>query len=95
MGPVPEGRHKFVFSADPPNPAKIPLPEVVGVTVILITCSYREQEFIRVGYYVSNEYEDPELQENQPEQPDFNKLRRNILASNPRLGIDRSAKREL
>ncbi len=84
VGPVPEGRHKFVFSADPPDPAKIPAQEVVGVTVILLTCSYREQEFIRVGYYVSNEYEDPEMQENQPEQPDFKKLRRNILASNPR-----------
>ena len=23
VGPVPEGRHKFVFSADPPNPHKV------------------------------------------------------------------------
>ena len=36
--------------------------DVVGVTVILLTCSYRSQEFIRVGYYVCNEYTDPELQ---------------------------------
>merc|ERR1712110_1233707 len=63
VGPVPEGRHKFVFTADPPNPQKIPISDVVGVTVILLTCSYRSQEFIRVGYYVSNEYTDPELQE--------------------------------
>lgn len=41
VGPVPEGRHKFVFTADPPNPAKIPVSDVVGVTVILLTCSYR------------------------------------------------------
>ena len=27
---------------------------------------YRAQEFIRVGYYVSNEYTDPELQETPP-----------------------------
>lgn len=85
VGPVPEGRHKFVFTADPPNPAKIPVTDVVGVTVILLTCSYRSQEFIRVGYYVSNEYQDPELQENPPEQPIFEKLTRNILASNPRV----------
>ena len=43
------------------------------------------QEFIRVGYYVSNEYNDPELQETPPEQPAFDKLTRNILASNPRV----------
>ena len=41
VGPVPEGRHKFVFTADPPNPVKIPVSDVVGVTVILLTCSYR------------------------------------------------------
>ena len=43
------------------------------------------QEFIRVGYYVSNEYSDPELQETPPETPNFDKLTRNILASNPRV----------
>jgi len=85
VGPVPEGRHKFVFTADPPNPNKIPVSDVVGVTVILITCAYRGQEFIRVGYYVSNEYSDPEMQETPPENPVFDKLNRNILASNPRV----------
>jgi len=85
VGPVPEGRHKFVFSADPPNPAKIPVSDVVGVTVILLTCSYRGQEFIRVGYYVCNEYTDPEMQETPPEKPDFDKLQRGIAADNPRV----------
>ena len=82
---MPEGRHKFVFQADPPKAEKIPASEVVGVTVILLTCSYRNQEFIRVGYYVSNQYDDPEMTENPPETPDFEKLKRNILASNPRV----------
>merc|ERR1711934_326465 len=63
----------------------IPVTDVVGVTVILITCAYRGQEFIRVGYYVSNEYSDPEMQETPPETPLFDKLTRNILASNPRV----------
>lgn len=85
VGPVPEGRHKFVFTADPPNPHKIPVSDVVGVTVILLECSYRSQNFIRVGYYVSNEYTDPAMQEEPPSQPQFDKLQRNILASNPRV----------
>ena len=43
VGPVPEGKHKFIFEADPPIPEKIPVKELVGVTVILITCAYRGQ----------------------------------------------------
>jgi histone chaperone ASF1 len=36
--------------------SKIPEEDIIGVTVLLLTCSYQGQEFIRVGYYVSNEY---------------------------------------
>ncbi|KAG7487771.1 hypothetical protein MATL_G00026910 [Megalops atlanticus] len=75
----------FVFQADAADPCLIPDADAVGVTVVLITCTYRTQEFIRVGYYVNNEYVDPELRENPPVKPDFTKLQRNILASNPRV----------
>lgn len=75
----------FVFQADAPNPSLIPESDAVGVTVVLITCTYHGQEFIRVGYYVNNEYSDPELRENPPLKPDFSQLQRNILASNPRV----------
>ena len=85
VGPVPEGRHMFVFQADSPDTAKIPVADAVGVTVVLLTCGYRNQEFIRVGYYVNNEYSDPELKENPPSAPIFDKLVRNILATNPRV----------
>jgi len=85
IGPVPEGVHKFVFSADPPNLEKLPESEVVGVTVVLLTCSYKSKEFVHYGYFVNNEYVDPELTENPPEKPDFDKLQRDILATNPRV----------
>lgn len=85
VGPVPEGRHMFVFQADPPDHSKIPVADAVGVTVVLLTCSYRGKEFIRVGYYVNNEYTDPELKENPPTIPQFEKMQRNILATNPRV----------
>lgn len=62
MGPVPEGRHKFLFEAPAPDHTKIPVTDIVGVTVILLTCAYKNKEFLRVGYYVSNEYETTELQ---------------------------------
>jgi len=85
VGPIIAGRHMFVFDADPPDPSKIPREDVMGVTVVLLTCSYNKQEFIRVGYYVNNEYTDQELRENPPLEPDFEKLQRNILATCPRV----------
>lgn len=51
----------------------------------LITASYRDQEFVRVGYYVNNEYEDPELRENPPAEPQFDKLIRTIASDQPRV----------
>ncbi|XP_014234779.1 histone chaperone asf1 [Trichogramma pretiosum] len=85
VGPIPEGRHMFVFQADPPDVTKIPVNDALGVTVVLLTCSYRNQEFVRVGYFINNEYTDPELKENPPQQPQFDKVQRNILADKPRV----------
>lgn len=82
---VPQGQFKFMFQADPPDTLKIPADDAVGVTVVLITASYREQEFVRVGYYVTNEYEDMELRENPPSEPQFDKLVRAIAANEPRV----------
>lgn len=85
VGPVPEGRHIFVFQADPPDVSRIPEQDIIGVTIVLLTCSYRGQEFVRVGYFINNDYSDPELRENPPPKPIFEKLTRNILASKPRV----------
>ncbi|XP_036362576.1 histone chaperone asf1b-B-like isoform X2 [Octopus sinensis] len=73
VGPVPGGRHMFVFQAGPPDTSKIPIADAVGVTVVLLTCSYKSKEFIRVGYYVNNEYSDPELKETPPDMPVYDK----------------------
>ena len=55
------------------------------MTVILLTCSYKEKEFVRVGYYVSNDYEDEELRTNPPAAPVLEKLSRHILSDQPRV----------
>lgn len=65
---------------------RIPENDAIGVTVVLLTCSYKGQEFIRVGYFINNEYNDPEIrEENLPSPPQFDKVTRNILASEPRV----------
>ena len=65
----------------------------MGVTVVLVTCSYREKEFVRVGYYVNNEYDDDEMYNDDgttvgglpPKPLDMNKVRRIVLADKPRV----------
>ncbi|KAF1811357.1 histone deposition protein Asf1 [Eremomyces bilateralis CBS 781.70] len=87
VGPVPIGVNKFIFQADPPDLSRIPSSELLGVTVILLTCSYDGREFVRVGYYVNNQYPDqfPELQADPPAKPIIEKIERNILADKPRV----------
>ena len=75
VGPIPAGLHKFVFQADAPTFDKIPPEDAVGVTVVLLTCSFKGAEFVRVGFYVNNEYLDPELAEQPPLKPQFDKVR--------------------
>ncbi|KAI9654712.1 MAG: Histone chaperone asf1 [Alyxoria varia] len=85
VGPVPVGVNKFVFQTEAPDLSKIPDTEVIGVTVVLLSCSYDEREFVRVGYYVNNEYTDETLQADPPAKPVVEKVRRNILAEKPRV----------
>jgi histone chaperone ASF1 len=85
------GVNKFILQAEAPNPATIPPDDLVGVTVLLITCSYRAQEFIRIGYYVNNEHSDPEVNaasyEGHPVPKNINvaDITRSILADKPRV----------
>lgn len=85
VGPVPVGVNKFLFQADPPSADLIPASELVSVTVILLSCSYADREFVRVGYYVNNEYDLEELRENPPAKVQVEHVVRNILAEKPRV----------
>eukprot|EP01035_Chromulina_nebulosa_P021258 gene21258-27545_t len=85
VGPVPVGINKFVLQAPAPDYTKINNEDLIGVTVTLVTCSYMEQEFVRIGYYVNNEYTEIYDPEHPPNPVDINKLFRNILADEPRV----------
>ncbi|TYK02739.1 putative histone chaperone ASF1A [Cucumis melo var. makuwa] len=85
VGPVNVGNYRFVLQADPPDPSKIPEEDIIGVTVLLLTCSYMGQEFIRVGYYVNNDYDDEQLREEPPAKVLIDRVQRNILSDKPRV----------
>ncbi|KAL8762647.1 MAG: hypothetical protein Q9184_001401 [Pyrenodesmia sp. 2 TL-2023] len=85
VGPIPVGVNKFIFEADSPDLKRIPTSEILGVTVILLSCSYDDREFVRVGYYVNNEYDNEEMNDDPPAKPVIEKVRRNVLAEKPRV----------
>lgn len=43
------------------------------------------QEFIRVGYYVNNDYDDEKLREEPPTKVLVDRVQKNILADKPRV----------
>ena len=51
---------------DAPDISKIPPQDVLGVTAVMITCSYMNVEFVRIGYYVNVDYVDEQMKENPP-----------------------------
>ncbi|KAI0791022.1 histone chaperone, partial [Abortiporus biennis] len=63
VGPVPMGVNSFEFEGSPPDPKKIPPEDVLGVAALILTGSYKDQEFVRVGYYQNTEYDSEELKE--------------------------------
>ena len=58
--------------------AKIPAADLLGVTVVLVCCAYKGQEFLRIGYYVNNEAPEGEA-------PSKANVTRTLLAEQPRV----------
>ncbi|KAL1741638.1 ASF1 like histone chaperone-domain-containing protein [Schizophyllum fasciatum] len=84
VGPVPMGVNSFEFEGAPPDPSKIPKEDVLGVAALILTGSYKDQEFVRVGYYQNTEYDNEEMKETPPEKIMFERLVRDI-SSKPRV----------
>ncbi|ETO13431.1 histone chaperone ASF1 [Reticulomyxa filosa] len=92
VGPINTGKSQFVFEAPAPDVTKIPQSDLLEVTVVFLTCSFEDQEFIRIGYYVSNEYEKDDsvnAAKNDPTKKtkpiDVTKIKRVILQEKPRI----------
>jgi len=76
---------KFEFTGEPPDIKQIPESEVLGVTAVILCCSYNNQEFFRCGYYLNNVYDNEEMNMNPPEKVDQNRIIRSLLADKPRI----------
>lgn len=56
------GTNRFVLDVPAPDIKKVPSDDILGATIVLVSCSYNEKEFIRIGFWVANFY-DEELPE--------------------------------
>ena len=84
VGPVPVGVNSFEFEGSAPDPRSIPKEDVLGVAALILTGSYNDQEFVRVGYYQNTEYDNEEMKENPPSNIIFESLVRDI-STKPRV----------
>lgn len=78
VGPVPVGVNSFMFESPAPDPSRIPKEDVLGVAALILTGSYNDQEFVRVGYYQNTEYDNEEMRETPPSNVMFELLSRDI-----------------
>ena len=85
IGPLQLGQMKFDFEADAPDITKIPKDDVLGITAIILNCSYNNQEYFRVGYYVNNHYQTENENSDIPEVLDPSKIIRQINNTKPRI----------
>lgn len=72
VGPLCEGVTDFELVCDGPDPFEVPQDELIGLTVLIISFQFRQQEFLRVAYYCQAAYFTPQLNEHPPHplQPD-------------------------
>ncbi|GAA5921270.1 hypothetical protein JCM6882_001356, partial [Rhodosporidiobolus microsporus] len=89
VGPVPVGVNSFEFEAAAPSSSRIPSSDLIGVTVILLTCAYNDQEFVRIGYYVNTEYGDPALKAQHDAAQEEGAQERGVVAPDPTQHIDK------
>lgn len=78
VGPVPVGVNSFEFQGAPPDKSVIPADDVLGVAALILTGSYNDQEFVRIGYYQNTEYDNPEMRESPPAHIVFDHLTREL-----------------
>ncbi|KAK1937328.1 anti-silencing protein, ASF1-like family protein [Babesia divergens] len=79
LGPVYRGILEFEFRVAPPDFSRMNPHGILGMQAILVTASYCDQEFIRIGYYTNNCYDDHLLRECPPDEPIIEKMVRCII----------------
>ncbi|ORM41595.1 Histone chaperone asf1 [Babesia sp. Xinjiang] len=79
LGPIYKGVLEFEFRVPAPDFTRLNPEGILGMQAVLVTGNYCEQEFIRIGYYTNNCYDDPALRESPPDTPMVEEMVRCII----------------
>ncbi|CAK5097411.1 unnamed protein product [Meloidogyne enterolobii] len=85
IGQVREGRHKFDFEAPAPQLQNLRPEDFMDVTLLLLKCKYRDQLFMKIGWFITHTYIVAELIENPPPRPIIEKLQRTVVTEDVRV----------
>ena len=83
-----KGEDKLFLTIDPPKKNLIPsLEDLLGMSALMISCSFKNNEFFRCSYYVRNDYMDNEeiINENNF---DINKVFRCFYTVKPKIIVN-------
>ncbi|KAG5480312.1 hypothetical protein LSCM4_06078 [Leishmania orientalis] len=87
VGPLDKGVTEFTLECDAPQMELVPVEDVMGVTILLISFQYHGQEFLRVGYYTQVAYFDAQLNQNPPPLPQRELLGRFVAMPQPAVTV--------
>jgi histone chaperone ASF1 len=77
---------RFTLEAPGPDPSKIPSEDLLETTICLVSCAYRDKEFLRVGYWVSKTFLEPVAEGQELPKPlPIEKIERTIHSEKPRV----------
>lgn len=71
--------------ANPPDTSLIPAKEATESAAVIITAAFRGEEFVNVGYFMSNRYDNKEMRRSPPDYPKFDRIVRTIEIDQPRI----------
>jgi len=85
IGPLGRDKYDFVIEGSAPNNDLIPQQDILGMSILFLIGSFKDQEFIRIGFYVSTFYNQIELNECPPDIPLLDRIERQIINTTPRI----------
>ena len=84
VGPVKLGVSRFELEVPGPRYSEIPPDDLLGATAVMLSCFYREKEFVRVGYWVNVSYNQPLAEgEEPPKAPPQEHISREVMKDKP------------
>lgn len=85
VGPFQDGTCTFTLECDPPDPRRLDMSEILGMTVLQVFFKYGGTRFLSVGYFVQVAFFDQHLNQCPPAAVDLQCLGRYLVMNQPSI----------